>query len=91
MNPGYYIGCNKNDLDTPALWVDLDIMERNIAKMALFIKEAGVAWRPHTKGIKIPAIAHKLIASGAIGVTCAKLAACRREAKESGGCSTLRV
>jgi D-serine deaminase-like pyridoxal phosphate-dependent protein len=73
MNPGYYVGGKKNDLDTPALWVDLDIMERNIAKMAQFIQSAGVAWRPHTKGIKIPAIAHKLIASGAIGVTCAKL------------------
>jgi D-serine deaminase-like pyridoxal phosphate-dependent protein len=73
MNPVSYIGCEKNDLDTPALWVDLDIMERNIATMAQFIKAAGVNWRPHTKGIKIPAIAHKLIAAGALGVTCAKL------------------
>ena len=73
MNSRYCIGCDKNELDTPALWVDLDIMERNIAKMAQFIHAAGVAWRPHTKGIKIPAIAHKLIAAGAIGVTCAKL------------------
>jgi D-serine deaminase-like pyridoxal phosphate-dependent protein len=73
MNPGYYIGIDKNDLDTPALWVDLEILERNIAKMAQFIKDSGVNWRPHTKGIKIPAIAHKLIAAGAIGITCAKL------------------
>jgi D-serine deaminase-like pyridoxal phosphate-dependent protein len=73
MNPGYYIGIDKNDLDTPALWVDLDILERNIAKMGQFIAAANVNWRPHTKGIKIPAIAHKLISAGAIGVTCAKL------------------
>jgi len=73
MNPGYYIGCDKKELDTPALWVDLEIMERNIAQMAGFIQAAGVGWRPHTKGIKIPAIAHKLIAAGALGVTCAKL------------------
>ena len=73
MNHGYLIGLDKNDLDTPALWVDLDILECNIAKMAQFIKVAGVSWRPHTKGIKIPAIAHKLIAAGAIGITCAKL------------------
>ena len=33
----------------------------------------GVGWRPHTKGIKTPAIAHKLLAAGAFGVTCAKL------------------
>ena len=73
MKPGTFIGCDKNELDTPALWVDLDIMERNIAKMGQFIQNAGINWRPHTKGIKIPAIAHKLLAAGAIGVTCAKL------------------
>jgi len=73
MNPGYFIGCDKNELDTPALWVDLDIMERNITRMAQFMLSAGVNWRPHTKGIKIPAIAHKLIKAGAIGITCAKL------------------
>jgi D-serine deaminase-like pyridoxal phosphate-dependent protein len=72
-NAGYSVGCDKNELDTPALWVDLAIMERNIAKMVQFIQSAGVDWRPHTKGIKIPEIAHKLIASGAIGITCAKL------------------
>jgi D-serine deaminase-like pyridoxal phosphate-dependent protein len=73
MNPGNYVGCDKNELDTPALWVDLDILDHNITKMAQFILSAGVNWRPHTKGIKIPAIAHKLMAAGAIGVTCAKL------------------
>ena len=73
MNPGCYIGCEKDELDTPALWVDLDIIERNIATIGEFIRAAGINWRPHTKGIKIPAIAHKLIAAGAIGVTCAKL------------------
>jgi D-serine deaminase-like pyridoxal phosphate-dependent protein len=67
------IGLKKADLDTPVLWVDLDIMERNIASLARHFKAAGVQWRPHTKGIKIPAIAHKAIAAGAIGVTCAKL------------------
>jgi D-serine deaminase-like pyridoxal phosphate-dependent protein len=61
------------ELDTPALLVDLDIMESNIARMARLFQDAGVKWRPHTKGIKIPAIAHRLIAAGAIGVTCAKV------------------
>ena len=32
---------------------------------------SGVNWRPHTKGQKIPAIAYKQLAAGAIGVTCA--------------------
>ena len=36
-------------------------------------RDAGVAWRPHVKGIKVPQIAGAVIAAGAIGVTCAKL------------------
>jgi D-serine deaminase-like pyridoxal phosphate-dependent protein len=60
-------------LDTPRLLVDLDAMERNIARMAGVFAEHGVGWRPHTKGIKVPAIAHMLLRAGAIGVTCAKL------------------
>ena len=66
-------GLHKNELDTPFLWVDLDAMEKNIAELARHFSEAGVNWRPHTKGIKVPAIAHQAIAAGAIGVTCAKL------------------
>ncbi len=67
------IGLHHRELDTPALWVDLDHMERNIAALALNFKRAGVAWRPHTKGIKVPAIVHKMLAAGAQGITCAKL------------------
>ena len=67
------IGQPLTALDTPFLWADLDILESNIGILARLFAEAGVAWRPHTKGIKTPAIAHKAIAAGAIGVTCAKL------------------
>ena len=67
------IGLRKEELDTPILWVDLGTMEANIAALAAHFKHAGVAWRPHTKGMKIPAVAHKTIKAGAIGVTCAKL------------------
>ena len=67
------IGIRKRDLDTPALWVDLDHLERNFAALAQHFRAAGVAWRPHTKGIKVPAIAHKLLAAGAQGITCAKM------------------
>lgn len=67
------IGLAKFDLDTPALMVDLDRMERNIASMTRVFREAEVNWRPHTKGQKVPAIAHLELAAGAIGVTCAKL------------------
>jgi D-serine deaminase-like pyridoxal phosphate-dependent protein len=61
-------------VDTPALLVDLDLVEANIARMAAFFREAGVGWRPHTKGQKVPALAHKELAAGALGITCAKLA-----------------
>ncbi len=67
------IGRGKELLDTPTLWVDLDVLEANIALLMKNFRAAGVNWRPHTKGIKIPAIAHKMIAAGALGVTCAKL------------------
>jgi D-serine deaminase-like pyridoxal phosphate-dependent protein len=67
------VGLEKIELDTPVLWVDLDQLESNITDLAERFRDAGVNWRPHIKGIKIPAIAHKAIASGAIGVTCAKL------------------
>ena len=67
------VGLNKSELDTPVLWVDLNLLESNIAELAKHFETAGVNWRPHTKGMKVPGIAHKAIAAGAIGVTCAKL------------------
>lgn len=67
------IGLRKEELDTPALWVDLEKVERNIAHIAGELAAAGVGWRPHTKGIKTPALVHKLMQAGALGVTCAKL------------------
>ena len=67
------VGLRKTELDTPFLWVDLDVLERNIEQMAAFFRAAGVNWRPHIKGNKTPAIAHMLLRAGAIGLTCAKL------------------
>jgi len=69
----WVVGQSRWDLDTPALLVDLPTLDRNIQRMARTFREAGVNWRPHTKGQKIPALAHKALAAGAIGVTCAKL------------------
>ena len=67
------IGLPLDQLDTPILWTDLDRLERNIRMIAAHFNAAGINWRPHTKGMKVPAIAHKALAAGAIGVTCAKL------------------
>jgi D-serine deaminase-like pyridoxal phosphate-dependent protein len=67
------IGATKDDLDTPALCLDLDVMESNIRAMAANCKRRGVAWRPHSKGHKSSLIARAELAAGALGVTCAKL------------------
>lgn len=67
------VGFHKTEIDTPFLWVDLDVLEANIAQLAAYFRDAGVSWRPHIKGVKTPAIAHMLLRAGAMGVTCAKL------------------
>src|SRR5262245_49526407 len=67
------IGCSVEELDTPALCIDLDAFERNVNHMAGLCKQLGVAWRPHSKAHKSPEIAKIQIKAGAIGVTCAKL------------------
>src|SRR3954471_6818000 len=66
-------GADKSAIDTPALFVDLDILEQNIARIAGACRKGGINWRPHTKGIKVPQIARMLIEGGAGGITCAKL------------------
>lgn len=67
------VGLQHTQVDTPILWVDLDQLETNITRLAAHFKQAGINWRPHTKGMKVPEIAHMAINAGAIGVTCAKL------------------
>src|SRR5436190_12358311 len=67
------IPSSKSELDTPALLLDLDVLEANIAHVAQSCRDHGVNWRPHFKGHKTLEIAKKQIAAGAIGITCAKL------------------
>jgi D-serine deaminase-like pyridoxal phosphate-dependent protein len=61
------------DLDTPALYVDLDVLERNIARMQERCRAWGVALRPHVKTHKIPEIAQLQLDAGATGITVAKV------------------
>lgn len=68
-----FIGMHKTELDTPALLIDLDKFEANIQTMAAYFTTVNAMLRPHVKTHKTPIIAHKQIAAGAIGVTCAKL------------------
>lgn len=64
---------SRGALDTPALIVDLDIMERNIAAMAAHARAVGVKLRPHAKTHKSVKIAELQVRSGALGVCCATL------------------
>ena len=67
------LGSTKDDLDTPALCVDLDVMDDNIRFVVEACRAAGVAWRPHVKGHRCGSIGAREVAAGAIGLTCAKL------------------
>ena len=60
-------------LDTPVPVVDLDIAERNIARLQAVCARAGVGNRPHMKTHKSPAMALRQMAAGAVGLTCQKL------------------
>jgi D-serine deaminase-like pyridoxal phosphate-dependent protein len=74
-------------LQTPALVVDLDGLERNIAKMAEHAKAHGIALRPHAKTHKSVEIAKRQIAAGALGQCCAKLG--EAEALAAGGIDSI--
>jgi D-serine deaminase-like pyridoxal phosphate-dependent protein len=63
----------KYDLPTPALLIDLDAFEYNVAKMAQHCKANNRALRPHGKTHKCPEIARRLVAAGATGACAAKL------------------
>jgi D-serine deaminase-like pyridoxal phosphate-dependent protein len=83
------IGLTVNDLDTPALLLDLEPFEHNVEKMAAHFRERGVQWRPHAKAFKCPAIAHILRRAGAIGVTVAKVS--EAEVMAAGGITDILI
>ena len=58
---------------TPAAVIDMDRVERNIARIQAACNAAGVANRPHIKTHKSPELAKLQIAAGARGITCQKL------------------
>ncbi len=70
---GTLTGVSKWDLDTPALCVDLDVFEQNIATMRAKLAAMKVASRPHGKSHKCPTIAKLQLAGGSIGICAAKI------------------
>lgn len=61
------------ELDTPAVTVDLDKVDRNIRRAQEHLAALGLANRPHIKTHKIPALAKLQMDAGAVGITCQKL------------------
>ena len=62
-----------SEIDTPALVVDLDILERNLCRVAEYTKAHGLRLRPHTKTHKSTRIGRRQLESGAAGLTVAKV------------------
>src|SRR3954463_1264420 len=81
--PPAEIGMSLDEVDTPALIVDLDAFERNLKRLAERVAGQGVRLRPHAKTHKCPIIALKQIEAGAIGVCVQKVS--EAEAMVHGG------
>jgi len=67
------IGRPVSEVETPALVIDADLLERNLRRMADFFRDKPARLRPHTKTHKSPIIARMQLDLGAIGFTCAKV------------------
>ena len=87
--PPAEIGAPLAEIDTPALVLDLDAFERNVARMADAVKSRGVRLRPHAKSHKCPEIAARQLAAGAVGVCCQKTS--EAEALVAGGVGDVLV
>ena len=79
----HLIGHSVHAIDTPALVVDLDMMERNLHAMAAFAAQHRVMFRPHAKMHKSAELAKLQMAAGAVGVCVQKTS--EAEALVAGG------
>jgi D-serine deaminase-like pyridoxal phosphate-dependent protein len=88
---GHLIGQqgSRRSLNTPALVLDLEMLDRNIAEMANFARAHNVKLRPHSKTHKSADIAKRQIKAGALGVCCAKLG--EAEALAEGGVESVHI
>jgi D-serine deaminase-like pyridoxal phosphate-dependent protein len=72
------------ELETPAVLVDLDIAEANIDRFQAYCDAHGVGCRPHIKTHKLPHLARRQIAAGAVGITCQKISEAEAMIAEGG-------
>ena len=80
---------SRSGLNTPALVLDLDALDRNIERMARFARAAEVNVRPHSKGSKSLAIVRRQIAAGAIGICCTTIG--EAEVMAAGGIANILI
>jgi D-serine deaminase-like pyridoxal phosphate-dependent protein len=83
------VGQPTSVIDTPALVIDLDAMQRNLTRMAEFAKKHNLRWRPHAKMHKSSALAKLQMQAGAVGVCVQKTA--EAEAMAAGGVSNIYI
>jgi len=79
----------RSEVPTPALLLDIDILDRNIATMRDCAVALGVKLRPHAKAHKCVEIAQRIMAAGAVGASCATIG--EAEAMASGGIGGILV
>jgi D-serine deaminase-like pyridoxal phosphate-dependent protein len=89
MSETQLISTPVRELDTPALLIDLDAMERNLTRMAERLKGSALKLRAHSKTHKSPILARKQIALGAVGVCCQKVS--EAEVMVAGGVPNILV
>ncbi len=87
--PPAAVGMALEEVDTPALLIDLDAFERNLRRLAGAVEGTPVRLRPHAKTHKCPTIALKQMALGAVGVCCQKVG--EAEAMVNGGVPNVLV
>src|SRR5688500_1689562 len=78
-----------SELDTPAVLIDLDILERNLRRAQDHCSTHGIHLRPHMKTHKIPQIGRMQVETGAVGLTCAKIS--EAEVMADGGIEDLMI
>lgn len=76
-------------VDTPALVIDLDAMQRNLVRMTEFARKHHVRWRPHAKTHKSASLARRQVHAGAVGVCVQKTA--EAEALAAGGVTDIYI
>jgi len=89
MRPPARVGGRLEDVDTPALVLELDAFEKNLRTLADAVRGRGVRVRTHAKTHKCPEVAKRQMALGAVGACCQKVS--EAEAMVEGGIGDVLV